>query len=445
MTLEQSATGPNSGQAALGRVVFISSPFCEPKGSPWGIRRRLAEALEAECFTPWRFEVQGEMAKERLRLNDESAIRLGLQLADLVVVLYKRRAGSWMSVGSPFCGTDFEVVTAISLGKPVYLYVLGKEHESRLDGILALFLDPSVNLQEARYLETEDEIISAALKAAKDVVNWREPPPVSDHHIRCSSSDLDVSACEHLLERIRAAQAAEDLCLAVEAARMIPIQLPHATSTAHKRLYATLLDSCGNVWANYAWYERASRAAAMSVRLLMELEDWHGMFAQVQALSGILNMASERRAEALNLYGFRGAARAFPRLREAFNDSRASILRGMKRYMAARSSLERCIALQREPSVYTLSKYAGVLADIGGSRAIESGRRLMEDTVLPLAFSTGRSVSYALKEAAAIALADGDTKSALDYVTHGEHLCIARGLLHTRRRLQLVRARLVLS
>ena len=96
-------------------------------------------------------------------------------------------------------------------------------------------------------------------------------------------------------------------------------------------------------------------------------------------------------------------------------------------------------------SVYTLSKHAGLRGGTMLPKDVTAARKAMEDQILPFAFRSGDSVEYALREATLLAMADRDYGSASRYVEHGSRLCINRGLLHTLRRFNELRLRLLVE
>ena len=131
-------------------------------------------------------------------------------------------------------------------------------------------------------------------------------------------------------------------------------------------------------------------------------------------------------------------------LQNAYSDSRASILRREGDWKGAYEGIVASAMGVDDPSVYTLSKQASILAQCGTSDAIDHAQYMMEEKVLPRARFTGESLAYSLKEAADVAITAGDFTSAKSYLDEGEGVCIKQGLHHTRRRIEQLRLKILL-
>lgn len=117
--------------------VFINSPFCEPAEEPWSLREQLRRRLKALGHKPWFYEIDAKRYK-RSGLTPAEIIVDALRCSDLVITVYRNRAGSFL-VDEPFFATAFETIQARRLGKPVYLHVLGSSHKPRLRCVLSVF------------------------------------------------------------------------------------------------------------------------------------------------------------------------------------------------------------------------------------------------------------------------------------------------------------------
>src|SRR5579883_1486650 len=112
------ALSPNEGPL----TVFVSSPFSEPIGERWALREALRERLRREGHRPWLYEINAKEYR-RTGLTPREIIINAIEKSDVVITLYKSRAGSFLD-NEPFYATAFETFHARRLGKKVYLYVL---------------------------------------------------------------------------------------------------------------------------------------------------------------------------------------------------------------------------------------------------------------------------------------------------------------------------------
>ena len=94
--------------------------------------------LKGQGHLPWLYEFDAKCYR-RSGLTDEEKIINELARCDLVVALYKTRAGSRMKEEPWFYGTDFELFHGLRLGKPVHLYVVGARYSTQLRGLLGLY------------------------------------------------------------------------------------------------------------------------------------------------------------------------------------------------------------------------------------------------------------------------------------------------------------------
>jgi len=236
--------------------------------------------------------VEGKQWKYAHHLDDLSVILRGLSRSDLVLVSYRTRAGSRMKGAEAFRGTDFEFANAVRLRKPVFLYVIrGGRWDPDLQAVLALLLDPTVNLQRARVVQSER---AALVQIEKDMVSVATGIKIRRMDNGSSGPNglllLDSQFLEDTLRRISGTRAESGLDAAADVARTVPILYPSNASDRLRVAYLEVLSLCANLWANHAQYRQAERASGLAARLAMELGDWRRMFSEIQALSGILNM-----------------------------------------------------------------------------------------------------------------------------------------------------------
>lgn len=417
-------------------VLFISSVFSEPRGQRWGLRETLRRRLGQEGHTAWLYEIDAEKDKKAGIVDDKTIIIRAIERSDFVVVLYMNREGTAFP-SEPFFGTDFEIFHARRLGKPVKLYVLGKKHRPVLRGILTLFDNPLVLPDSARRFESEKDLVDAVIQDVTEFVRsrrLRSAPP----GVLCASSRELVSEPSWLEEAYAGlCQATQvgDLWVASRVARMIPWVESSGIPREQKIVYAIALSLCGGVWANQASYDFAEAYARSAVRVFMELGYQHEMFAQVQALSGLLNMGNRiRQAYWINSYGLRGASRVFGEsdpLVRAFHDSRGSIFTKLGKSYKAERTLHRSLPPKGSSSPYSLSKYAVSLASLPGVANVERGVCLMYYVTLPLALRKSESLAYVMRDAGQLAIVIGDYRQAARLLLQAEEICVKQGQIHT--------------
>ncbi len=309
--------------------VFISSPFCEPAEEPWSLREQLRRRLKALGHKPWLYEIDAKRYK-RSGLTPAEIIVDALRCSDLVITVYRNRAGSFL-VDEPFFATAFETIQARRLGKPVYLHVLGSSHKPRLRSVLSVFEGNHLLPDCAKRHGSEHELIEGVLS---DVTAYATNAPFEEPSIVLPSNPFDLVNDWDWLgtmhTRLLNTSIKQDLWQARRAASAVPILAKTSGMPRDKKFtYATLLSACAGVLANQAEYARVAERAWLAVRLFMELGCVFEMVAQIQATSGILDVGNHvKRAYWVNTFGFQSASRLraeqFRFLGPAFNVASAA-------------------------------------------------------------------------------------------------------------------------
>lgn len=433
-------------------VVFISSPFQEPKNQHWGLRFRLYDALLANGHSPWLYEIQGRLEEGR-GYAQESIILNAVCRSDLVVVLFRTRAGSYLP-GEPFLATVFEIFHARRFDKHVFLYILGDFHWPRLQSVLSVFEDPLILPDGARRCgDDEDKLVSAVLADVKGLV----PLPTQQAERIVREVDAFDLMHEHgWLERTysRLSQAVHEggFWQAGALASGIPLLTAFKADHYAKFAYASLLSLCANIRANQTSYTLAEKCSRLAVRFYMEMGYLYPMLAEIQALSGILNMAGQHLAAYhVNSYGIRQASKMLEyspgfsdSLLLAFNDSRGSILSRLGKGESAESRIRRSFKTIEEAGPYNLAKYATALSTLGGTKNLEEGLRLIEGVALPTATQTGESLGYVLRDVGGLRISIGDFHGASALLHSAAAACQKKGQLHTLAQVRRMQAYLTL-
>ena len=284
----------------FGRV-FLSSPFSERRGHLWLVRRQLYDRLRMCGFKPWMWEEEGEREKARHGWTDTTILLEALKGCDVVVAFFKNRAGSYLPdeafqkpTYEPFLGSVFEICHARALGKPVHLYAVGHSYKASLASVLSVLADPLLLPDHAKILGSETELPDAVTEKLLTSLAVVAPEPTRVLHL-----DLDPTWLEET--RSASMESAATFWEASYHAAQVPLvrglRLPTRPADAE------VLAAAAGVLANQASYDRAIEAATLSVRCFLELGSWFEMYAEIQALSGILNMAGRPNAERVNHFG----------------------------------------------------------------------------------------------------------------------------------------------
>ena len=428
---------PESSPERRSLNVLISSPFCEPAGERWSLREELRRRLREFGHKPWLYEID---AKRHIRtgLTPGEIIIEAIKRSDVVITLYKSRAGSFLA-DEPFFATAFETFHARRLSKTVYLHVLGRSCKPRLRGVLSVFEAPLVLPDQVKRHESERELVTAVLSDVNDYVANRLSHDHRSVLLPQDSVDL-VNGWDWLggtHTNLLRAQQAENLWEARRTAIDVPLLSGAVDISREKKFtYATLLSACANVLANQCEYDRSAQCCWLAIRLFMELGYPYEMLAQIQAVSGILNMANHvRRAYWTNTFGLQCASKLktkqYQSLRPAFNDSRGSILRKLGKFASARERLRESLTAVGDGSPYSLAKYAITLAGFGATANIDAAVRIIYEQALPLSASQGRSIAYVKRHAAGLAIIVGDYVTAARLLAEAEQSCKKKGQLHT--------------
>ena len=419
-------------------ICFLSSPFTEPAGVEWPARKRLYDQLVGAGHSPWRYEVEGKKL-EALGGDPKEIITCAIASADVVIMFFKTRAGSYFSEG-PFRGTDYEYWEARRLRTPIYLYLIGHVRDSSLNATLSILADPLVLLRAATPVETDGDELDQVV--ASDIERESNSRLLSSHK-DSSREARPLSGLDRpwLEQELRALQVSvgQNLWAAVRQANRIPIEPQLEIAPYLRTLYAGVLDICGGILANQWRYDEAITAKKLSIRCFAESGATRETFGQIQALSGILNMARLPEAARANEYGFSVALRSYPELVPAFHDSRASILVRLKNPGAAREHIRKAIQMEG-PKPYLLSKYARAIAASRKPGDIRLATTIIFDKALPMARAQDRSLGYTLRDAAFIAMLNQEFSLAASTIAEAEADCLKRGELHTLAGVKQVKA-----
>jgi len=414
------------------RKVFLSSPFSEPRGHPWMVRQQLYDCLRLSGFRPWTWEKDGEKAKAKLGWSDAEILVQAIRQCDVVVSFFKNRAGSYLppeafdrTPTEPFHATVFEIAHARSFGKPVHLYVVGHNYKASLASILSVVADPLLLPDHAKVVEDESQLEEAVLAKLKE--SWT----TGYTSATVPSVDLELGSLEANFDSMCSAGTLWD---AEPYAEQVPLAMAPRLSTKTKRLYAAVLAKCANVLANRAVYDRAVVAGKLSVRCLLELGSWSEMYAQIGALSGILNMAGQPNAKSVNFFGLIPAMRTYDYLLPVYLDSAGSILMRSGHWRSARKWLKQ--VAETEPKPYSQSKFAMAIAASGDRSDIDEAARILYSVALPEARSSNESLPYTLRHAATLAIYQDELGMAGAFLREAHTECLKSGALHTLQRIQ---------
>lgn len=414
-------------------TIFISSPFSEPAGQRWSLRETLRGRLRGQGHKAWLYEIDAKEYR-RTGLTPREIIIDAIESCDLVITLYKSRAGSLLD-DEPFYATAFETFHARRLGKKVYLHVLDGCQRPRLRGVLSVFEYTLPLPNRIAKHGSESDLVEAVLS---EVAQYREDRLPRNLVATDLCSPEALANDRDWLHGIHTSLgAARNLWQASETAAKVP--LLQATSRLRKENslnYGRILSTCAGVWANQAKYDRAIEFGWAAVRIFMESGYLYEMIAEIQAVSGILNMANQiRKAYWVNTFGLQSASRLrtaqLTSLLPAFNDSRGSIMRKLGKLSSSRERIRQSVPTVGEGSAYTLAKYGSALALLGGKANVDTAFRLIYDVALPLALSQGQSVGYVYRDAARLALLVGDDRMAAHNLAEAESSCRKNGQLHT--------------
>jgi hypothetical protein len=419
--------------------VFISSPFDEwlvpdRKLDYFQVRADLADALSTAGCEPWLFEREGKSEQRRLFLDDTEIIARNIRASHVLVAVVKTRAGRWMSTRPTLHATFHELLMAMEYGKPVFLYVLGKEHDNYLKRYLTVLADPLflVRYREFRSGKANDLVE----QAIADVRAFRVSMPRYFRKALPSGAarveDFGSNMLQESISKLRQFTAVSDFSHAREVACSIPLQPQVWMKDADKNLYAELLADVGGVYANTLDVNEAIRAKKIAMKLCAETGNIRGWFSRVQEISGILNMYGHRNAELWNLTALQGAGRSHDdALIAASLDSRGSILLTQRRYGEAAVALETVVRKEKDPSPYNLIKWKTAQCRKAGDAGLRAARHFTDSVILPLARRSRRSLVYALKGAARFAVWDHDYGSAIPLLAEARRLTLSEGHFHS--------------
>jgi Domain of unknown function (DUF4062) len=419
------------------RIVFISSPFSEPRGTKWLIRRRLYERLNSPPYKPWIYEIEGKREEKENSKAPDRIIREAIEGSDVVVCFLKQRLGSWMQTdfaSGPFHGTDDEIFWARQSNKPVLLYRIGDAAQPLLRGFWELFEDSRILPHVVRNLTNEEDLLEAVPSDLNEcwVRSSRLFLPASVVDDATGLPEIpDLLALEKIRESLLAARQ-RDLYSAEQVAATVPLIEEPRLPRNVKLKYAALLADCGSVWANRACYDRAITAEHLSIRYYLEAGDWQSMFTQALSLSGILNMASQPRAQFVYRYSTRTIFHMpeLHHLMAACHDNKASILMTSGHWVAAHAHMAQARKELDEESPYTLSKYAISMAAARPGKLSEANTILF-DEALSIARRKNRDLGYTLKWAAILALQQKERSKARAFIDEGVQECLRFGNRHT--------------
>jgi len=157
----------------------------------------------------------------------------------------------------------------------------------------------------------------------------------------------------------------------------------------------------------------------------------YDMLGAIQEVSGILNMAGDRRrAELWNAYGYERAT-AFADLQQAFWDSRGSIMRITHPHFARRY-FRAAFEGQHGDKAYLGSRLAAVLADSPNKEERDEALRLIDGLVRETEGAETMTRAIVLREAAKIGITLGNLDGVPVYIGEAARICETHGFDHTR-------------
>ncbi len=429
--------------------VFLSSPFEEYRADTltlekWPLREMLGRFLRDAAYKTWIYEVE---EKEAGSVNNpEYLISQGISSSDIVVVLLKTRPGRM--IGSyPLEGVPFEIVKAAEKGIPVFLYVLGKDHEPRLTDYLALFSNRLFVVKRRHFMSDDDATCKSVLRD----LNWFSVQK-SRFRARCAPlnrdfrpEDLSSDVFEEHSSRIAEATSHLNYLSAVESVNRIPV-LPNVVMSKHgKTVYARVLGQCGAVRANMMNFRSGMNAKLVSIKLYFEAGEIHDAFSEISALSGVCQMFERRRALQFNRLASGAINAGHPGLEAGILDSLGSILMSRNQFKEAATMFRRVIGISRTETPYIMTKLAYAEARAGGPKAISRARIFADEQILPFARETARDLPFAMKGSARLAIWDGDGPAALPLIAEARDFCVARGLFHPLKELAELESKVVMA
>lgn len=418
--------------------VFISSVFYEDNNE-WQLRRTLAEKLRKANYNTWLWEEDGEKEQKKGKCWLD-IIPEAINNSDLLITFYKSRAGNsdWFNKIIPFLPTDYEIALAIKYGVPLKIYFINnKIQDDNLKGVKALYAESIIIGDKPTYCINEEDFINKVLHDIH-LFSLSGIATLETSLMNLPCTELQSNDIE-LMQFLISSQINSGDYLSGHSLVKVNLDIDSyfPITKEEKVLKARSLAIHGNVYANRKLYLRAIRLVLKSIRLFMEVGEWNEMFGQIQALSGIQNMAGIKTARFLNAYGIR-STQVYKNLAQGYNDSKASIYRDLGLFDEA---LKLCEPYW-EDSTYSAAKYAHLLSQSSRKNGLNDSRKLMEDEIIPRARSENNSLSYVLNEASIIAIGDNDISSANKYLNESETICDKLGLLHTKKRISQIRKRI---
>lgn len=430
--------------------VFVSSPFFEYDPATLGtgdcdllrfkIRGTVASRLRKLGYRPWRWEIEEKRAKAaNPKASPAEIIEQAIRDSGLVLVIYQRRAGSFL-VGHPFHATAFEIVQAVRYQKPIWLYVLGREHSSRLIYDLGALGDPLFLGSEVEFCDAPRDLLASLEQRLQSFVpgNSLEKSQRAYAVQGIAPEEFSVDMCEQLTDSVQRLLVTDEYAAARLLLEHVPLALPVGLTGKHKRAFARLLALCGHVLANSLEFRSSIQAITVSAKIYAQLEDWFGFFARIQEISGALNMEGDTRAWSVNSFGLQGVCRDPTRLgnlREGFYDSRASMLMTYGRLGFAEKRMRQNIELQESrgtgPSPYSISKLGRILSYTRLPRNLDAAQRLVAEIALPSAIGQGHSTGYVLNAATEVFIASENGRLASACAAASIEYCLRKGYLHT--------------
>lgn len=414
--------------------IFISSVFFE-EGKDWNLRKEISTSLNKLGHETWLWEENGVDEQKKSFKNWCEIISEAILASDLVVTFYKNRAGdlSFFHKDIPFLPTDYEIALAIKTNTPVYLYFIkGYSVTYELKGVRSLFFNKIIVQKPPTFCNSESEFIP---KVISDVNKLTSPTEIISIITLEDNVENFTNWIENALFETSLFLNINDYKTAykvIESATIFSKVIPQTKQ--EKTLLARYFANCAKIHANQANYKKAIVNARKSIRLLLEIGEWNEVFSQIQALSGIQNMAGFKSAKYLNEYGIR-SVRNFKNLQIEYNDSKASILRDLGYYNEALKLIEK----DWDNSTYSAAKYAHLIGFSSQRNSLDIARSLLEETILPKARDEEKYLAYVLRESAIIAIKDNDLDAANNYLNESEYICQEMGMLHIKKSILNIR------
>lgn len=411
--------------------VFIGSVFYD-NGKYWELRLKITNKLKEHHHETWLWEENGEKEqKENKGKHWTQIVSDAIRLHDVIITFYKTDAGDFSYRNEmPFFPTDYEMAESIRHGTSLRLYIIKGKSKDELRGVKTLYTNRITIGSKPIYCSDEMDFINKVLRDIEKL-SANRIQTIRRNFIMLPFEELKP---DHWFDNLHTILQGQLSCSDYETAFKLlemhsEIQKYTPKTKAQKILMAECLGDFANIYANRAMYSAAIKSSLKSIRLFLETGEWNKTFGQIQALSGIQNMAGIKLAYWLNAYGYR-TINLYKDLASGFRDSKASILRDLKKYDEA---IKLFTEEDLEKSPYSAAKYVNLQGLTHKGKNVNKARKTMEDNILPWARNENRDIAYVLRGAALLSIMDGDIFSAKNFLNEAEDLCDKYGTIHTKK------------